>query len=399
METPKGSQKDTFAFIAEFCARFWEWREKQRNAAPSAPEERLPACSRPFPGRIISAHSRPLPANHQTDSAPHRVHETITTATRRVQLMFSFAYPCASISHRVDCTSSLKPLEHRRVLVTAPIQYATRILPRLIEKHARPIHAPLISTKPLSERLSFDLEDAILRLSEYDIVAFTSRTGIKCFAEKVRNLCETDEQASLMLRASGVRLAALGADGGAVREYLHVAPDILPPDPSPFGLVDFLARDPELKGSRILCPIPKVVNLPEPPVVPTFLRDLEEAGFEVKSVAAYVTSPLERLQVEVEVQLLHDGHIDAVLIASQGEAYALHRMLSETERSTLVEQVNRGQLLFAAHGPYTASGITEVFGVQDIVLSENWASFQGVVDALEKRFADISAGDGLILPV
>ncbi|PXF44380.1 putative uroporphyrinogen-III synthase [Gracilariopsis chorda] len=313
--------------------------------------------------------------------------------------MVSFISPCASFSRRINCTSSLNPLEHRRVLVTAPAQYAARLLPRLIERHARPIHAPLICTKPLSESLAFDLEEAILRLSEYDIVAFTSRTGIRSFAEKIRTLCETDEQASLMLRASGVRIAALGADGSAVSEYLHVAPDILPPDPSPSGLVDFLALDLELKGSRILCPIPKVVNLPEPPVVPNFLRGLKEAGFRVKSVAAYVTSPLERVKVEVEIEMLQKGHIDAVLVSSQGEANALYSLLSESERSALLEQLNSGQVLLAAHGPYTAAGISEVFGIESIVVSQNWASFQGVVDALETKFAEISVGDGLILPV
>lgn len=231
----------------------------------------------------------------------------------------------------------------------------------------------------------------------------------------------------LLLRASGVRTAALGADARYVREQLGVTVDYIPPFATPAGLCAFLAADPDLRGKRVLVPVPVVQGMREPPVIPQLLHDLEHnVGCIVTAVPAYCTKPTTADRVAVELDLLcRDGAVDAVLVSSTAEANALHAVLANAaagvgvgdgERDgtkppldAFVERVRERSILIAAHGPVTARGVAQAFddfrcvgddGASDganavanddvdvdaIVVSKNCSTFDGVADALEEEF-------------
>lgn len=305
-------------------------------------------------------------------------------------IAFVWASPCPRpIQSRIS-KSPTAHMDNARVLVTAPPTYASRLAQHLMAHNARPILAPTISTVPLPEHLSSDLQHAILTLSDYDIIAFTSRSGIRSFAEHLLSISGHDESiAAMALSASGVQIAALGADAHAVKQFLSRTPDIIPLEPSPNGLVHHLQQDPRLKGSQVLCPLPYFVDMPEPDVISGFLNALKEAGFVARPVSAYVTRPTHRNSNQVELSLLCDGSIPAIIISSVGEAVALGAILTDRERQDFVSRVLQSELILAAHGPFTAQGIRYHFELEEqhVLVSQDFSSFEGVVVALEKRLS------------
>ncbi|KAI0564595.1 Uroporphyrinogen-III synthase HemD [Gracilaria domingensis] len=311
--------------------------------------------------------------------------------------MFAFATFSSAYSPRPRCTASLNPLEDRRVLVAAPKTYAARICPRLIERNARPIHAPLISNKSLPAAELFELEEAILRLSDYDLVTFISTVAIETFAQKLRAVCEMDDQALLMLRASGIRIATLATNGTFLKQILGVTPDILSPDPSPAGLADYLANDDSLRDAKVLCPMPKFVGLREPLSFSDFAERMNSTGFDFNSVAACKTVPIEREKVGLELKLLLSGDIDALLISNEAEASALGALLSDAERDALVSDVQSGRTMVVVPNADTEAA-AQVLGFRKVSTSQDWISCQGVIHTLEEKFMEAHSGNGLLLP-
>lgn len=311
-----------------------------------------------------------------------------------VAFLSSVFIPHTSVIRCVESSFSSVPLMHARpmrgtrVVFTAPYVYAPRLGAALLEAEARPLHMPTIETAPLPDCERSALEDAVLRLCDYDLVAFPSRTAIQSFASALRRIVANDASAaSIALRASGVRLAALGADALAVKQELGMAPDIVPPSATPGALAELIAADPDWRNARILVPVPVVRHMKEPSVISDFLIALRKACGVLSAVPAYLTTPTDPDSLAVELQLLNNLSIDAVVISSIAEALALHALLSREQLDRFVGNIQSGSVFLAVHGPVTAKGVADVFGVEPIV-SKDWSSFAGVVDALERAFID-----------
>lgn len=286
----------------------------------------------------------------------------------------------------------MSALTDRRVLCTAPPVYAPRLSAALLRCGARPIIAPTVETAHLDAAQSEALEDAVLRLCDFNVVALLSRSAIGVFAHVLRAVVNHDESAAqLALRASAIRIAAMGADAAFVRDSLGVVVDFLPLDPTPQGLADLLAADPDFcNGGSVLVPVPLVKGMREPPVVPAFLRRLSEIGFStVCAVPAYLMLPVAHARLDIELDLLlHPAvPIDAVVVSSCAEAYALYALLTNNGGlDRFLKLVSERRVLVAAHGPVTAQGIADVFEVDPIV-SQDSSSFDGVAAALDDAFA------------
>jgi len=66
----------------------------------------------------------------------------------------------------------------------------------------------------------------------------------------------------------------------------------------------------EAEGARVLCPVPAVKDLTEPPVVPRFLAALEAAGAVPTRLDAYVTTyGCDAGEGSVECELLVRPHL------------------------------------------------------------------------------------------
>uniref|UniRef100_A0A251SB16 Putative tetrapyrrole biosynthesis, uroporphyrinogen III synthase n=1 Tax=Helianthus annuus TaxID=4232 RepID=A0A251SB16_HELAN len=153
---------------------------------------------------------------------------------------------------------------------------------------------------------------------------------------------------------------------------------------TPAGLVEELGLG---GGRRVLCPVPVVVELEEPPVVPNFIQDLSSNGWVAMRVDAYETQWMGVECAKAMVQRDNGGVVDAVVFTSTGEVEGMLKSLRAmgVYWGKVVER-NPG-VVVAAHGPVTAAGV-ERLGVRVDVVSRKFGSFEGVVDALDEFWND-----------
>mmetsp|Transcript_25589 Transcript_25589/g.71700 ORF Transcript_25589/g.71700 Transcript_25589/m.71700 type:complete len:176 (+) Transcript_25589:412-939(+) len=134
----------------------------------------------------------------------------------------------------------------------------------------------------------------------------------------------------------------------------------------------------------VLVPAPIVEELPEPDVIPSFIRDLEAENLTVRRVGAYVTRPTvgEGKELTPErrkaLHALRDGEVDLVAFSSTAEITALLKAItrSELEQSTKI----------GCFGPITAGNAKEL-GLDVVVISKDFSSFRGYAKAITDFFA------------
>lgn len=257
---------------------------------------------------------------------------------------------------------------------------------------------PTITSGLLSSSEELDELDAeLFALSSYDLIAFTSRKGMQAVGERLHSLANGDTQmAAAVIKASGVKVAAIGRDATAAMHMLGVTADIVPMESSPMGLVRHLEMEEDMRHANILCPVPKVKGMREPPIVPQFLDALRRGQFGVKAVGAYEIKPVHRGRLEREVEMLLGGWIDGIALTSCGEVYAMKELLGEKRLIELRRRVAAKELIVAVHGPYTAKGVKEALGIEPNV-SKDFSSFAGLVAILEDKITEKLGGE-LVLP-
>jgi uroporphyrinogen-III synthase len=83
-------------------------------------------------------------------------------------------------------SSSQLPLYTKRILITAPRNYASRLSEQIIHKGGLPILMPTIETCYLSNYS--ELDTALRCIDQFDWIVFTSRNGIIAFFERLDDL-------------------------------------------------------------------------------------------------------------------------------------------------------------------------------------------------------------------
>lgn len=257
------------------------------------------------------------------------------------------------------------PLYGKTVLFTAPRNYAGRLGQLLIERGARPVWMPTISIEPLADYSAFD--EVIRERDKYDWIAFTSRNGIDAYLNRLE---------ALGLRpadVAGLKTAAIGNDARLL-EQAGLKPALVPPAPSPTGIVEELRRRGQISGV-VIVPAPDVVGMDEPAVVPDFIRGLEAIGLKTRRVPAYVTAR-ETANLEVGTRMLLAGEVDIVAFTSRGEIDSLLLHLGERR------DVLNSRAALACFGPITSAGARLRNLTVDIVAAD-YSRFEGFVAAME----------------
>lgn len=216
------------------------------------------------------------------------------------------------------------PLSDRRVLLTAPRQYAEKLAGKLVEAGARPLWVPAIQiTRLQSPAAHHSLVASLLELGSFTDLAFTSRNGVTAAVAALGEAVGGPEAAVRYLVACGVRCWALGADAEALRE-LGVHGVLTPTRASTQGLVEEMVARGLAAGARVLCPVPAVLPpLEEPFIVPRFLEALKVAGAEPVRVDCYETSlGCSADACEEERLLLEKGVVRAIAFSSTAEVGA-----------------------------------------------------------------------------
>uniref|UniRef100_A0A7N0RFC6 Tetrapyrrole biosynthesis uroporphyrinogen III synthase domain-containing protein n=1 Tax=Kalanchoe fedtschenkoi TaxID=63787 RepID=A0A7N0RFC6_KALFE len=300
-------------------------------------------------------------------------------------------YPCRT-------PAAARSAHHHRqtnVAFTTPSNYAERLSSILTLKGFNPLWLPTITThstphtksslKPYLRPPPNSAPNHPPPINDFAVLAFTSRAGISAFRDAVEEL----DRRPLLPDGGEFVIAALGYDSvllddafvDRVCENVGRVRIAVPEVATPSGLVAELGLG---RGRKVLCPVPLVVGMEEPPVVPGFLNELEKSGWVAVRVDAYETrwagAESGRRLVAVE------ENVDAVVFTSTGEVEGLLKSLKEMGWDWGMVRRKWPQLVVAAHGPVTAAG-AERLGVDVDLVSSRFGTFEGVVDALHLRLS------------
>lgn len=301
----------------------------------------------------------------------------------------------ASMMMELNPIPTLLSNNTRAVAFTTPQNYAGRVSHLLQLKGWTPLWCPTLLVEPsphtkasLQFFLSTSNDNSISRLEDFSAIAFTSRTGILAFSETLIGTTETP----LLPHGESFTVSALGKDAELLdKEFLaKLCRDprrievTVPPVATPTGLVESLGLG---RGRRILCPVPLVVGIAEPPVVPNFLRDLASKDWVPVKVHAYETRWAGTGCAEALVRRMEgEEGLDAIVFTSIGEVEGLLKSLREDGLDWGMVKRRCPGLVVAAHGPVTAAG-AERLGITVDVVSSRFHSFDGVVESLALRWS------------
>src|SRR3712207_6539201 len=87
--------------------------------------------------------------------------------------------------------STKLPLYGKRIVITAPRNYASRLSEQIINEGGLPLLMPTIETCLLDDYTALDT--ALKQIDEFNWSAFTSRNGIEAFFQRMRSEEHTSE--------------------------------------------------------------------------------------------------------------------------------------------------------------------------------------------------------------
>ena len=240
------------------------------------------------------------------------------------------------------------PLRGRRIVVTRARGQADALGARLSALGAQAIELPTIEIAPAADYEPLDR--ALLELSAYDWLIFTSANGVRCFVDRL-DASPTDWR---RLRA---RICAIGPATRAALEALHLKVDLMGKEYVAEGLLEAFAPY-DLEGARILLPRAAVAR----DLVPV---ELTRRGARVDVVEAYRTViPEDAAQKAAAL-----GAVDAITFTSSstvrnfvhaGGVQALAGAKVVTIGPVTTATAREAGILVASEAhPYTVDGLVE----------------------------------------
>ncbi|XP_054807260.1 uncharacterized protein LOC129309634 isoform X2 [Prosopis cineraria] len=261
------------------------------------------------------------------------------------------------------------------VAFTTPPNYAARISHLLSLNGYDPLWCPTLYVEPTPHTIS-SLKSYLSphTLDHFSAIAFTSRTSIQAFSDAAVNLTEPPLSPS----GDAFTIAALGKDSELIDQtFVSKLCDnsdrvrvLVPPTATPSCLVESLGVG---GGRRVLCPVPLVVQLEEPPVVPNFIKELHGGGWEPIRVNAYETRWAGPHCAHEIVKGAEEGRLDVVVFTSSAEVEGLLKSLKEMGLDFERLKNICPELIVASHGPVTKAG-SERLGVKVDVIFEKGSS-------------------------
>lgn len=264
--------------------------------------------------------------------------------------------------------STKLPLYGKRIVVTAPRNYASRLAEQIVKLGGLPLMMPTIETCLLDDYTQLD--NVLKRIDRFNWIAFTSRNGIDAFFQRLNFF-------SLPARLlNKCQLCAIGKDAERLLEICGRV-DLIPKESSPAGIVDELSKITTIHEQTILIPVPEVIGIPEPDIVPKFVLGLQNLGMKVTRVPAYATRCLSKNIYELELDLIRQGKIDAIAFSSTAEVESFLQMVNAKS--------DYNRCAIACFGPYTATN-AEKLGVNVSIYSQDYSSFAGFAAAIATFF-------------
>ncbi len=250
-----------------------------------------------------------------------------------------------------------------RIIFTTPAIYTRRLTDAFVYEGFRNV----INSPAIINRLVVD-DDVYKSLfdefSSIDCVILPSRNAIEAYVNAARR---RDFPLGKLRKK---RYATIGTDSSFLESFgLQTGVDV--EEPSTKGIVEALKKTEGV--DKIVALIPRVEEIPEPDIIPVFLKDLKAIA-ELMAVEAYVTRP----NPEFDFQLLSDikaGNYDLVAFTSGGEIEALRYILND--------DVVFKNIRAACFGPFTAL-TAERNGLNPVITGSDFGSFAGFAKVVKR---------------
>ncbi len=262
-----------------------------------------------------------------------------------------------------------RPLFGQRVLVTRPRQQAAGLCELLGELGACCLLQPAIEIESPDDWSAVD--DAILRLSQFDWIVFASTNGVESFLQRLSEMRRD-------LRALGsVRIAAIGSATDEVLQRFHLRADLVPDEFRAESLAEALLE----AASRSASP-PRLLLVRASRGREVLAETLSAAGCQVEQVVAYSSRDVEAPAREIS-ELLKQGRIDWVTVTSSAIARSLVRLFGDDLRRAKlasISPITTDTLRELGHQPAAEAREYTMEGVVQAILN---ASYSGYGSAAE----------------
>ncbi len=248
----------------------------------------------------------------------------------------------------------MKPLSGKRILVTRPQAQAADLCDKLTAQGATPITFPTIEVAPLTDFT--ELDRAILHITQYHWIIFTSVNGVKAFWSRL-NLAGASLPPAQQIAAIGPATArALLAQG--------VTAALIPDEFVAEAIVEGLGV---VQGQRILLPRADIAR-------EALAVELRQRGATVDEIAAYRTLPA---RPDAAGLLELQRGVDVITFTSSS---TVRNFVSLIGGDSIPPQT-----LIACIGPITGNTAREL-GLRVDVQATDY-TMDGLVAALVKHFA------------
>ena len=278
------------------------------------------------------------------------------------------------------------PLFGKRVMILLSRDKAAHLAAKLVAAGGRPIWAPAVHMESLRDYS--DLDDALMRLAEYDVLVPISTHAIDAAAERWMSFADGDDEVvKAMIEASSVEIGAIGPDAQHLRKVLGVSATVVPIEPSPRAIASTLADLGHLQPEARVLLLSGVAQLPlvDPPTnIAAFLEEVAACGAHATRVSTHTVAPAARASLDAELRLLHSGDIDAVCVSSPEEVAVLAAGDDswQTDRMPLIIALGDEAAAAAASKIPSAEILRTDAGARD----GDSAHVEAAVSALEARF-------------
>lgn len=257
-----------------------------------------------------------------------------------------------------------------RVIITAPQGYAQRLEKALQEKDIATYSCPMIETKVLPEEAK--MNQFLKEMQNYDYIAFSSRKAIESFSIALAK----HPEAKLYLQQ--ITLCAIGKDAEFLKKELKISDVLLPDEASPMGIVAILKTRPDISGKRIAVLVPWVKDIPEPDVVPDFMRALQAIQMQVTRIDAYTTCASEENIQNRFAELIRTKTASCLVFTSGAEIEVALQTCKKHHLST-------DSLEIACFGPYTAAYARKK-GLKVSIVAQDFSAFTGLATAIHQYY-------------
>lgn len=263
---------------------------------------------------------------------------------------------------------SILPLSHKRILVTRSAGQSSQFTKLLQQQGADVVEMPTLEITPPSSWQ--DLDDAIVRLNEFDWLILTSGNAVEYFFERLASRLQD------VRGLSEIKIAVVGEKTAFILKQRGLQADFIPPA---FVADSIVANFPEpVSGKKLLFPRVETGGRE------VLIKEFSDQGAEVTEVAAYQSGCPVTID-SAALAALQNRQVDVITFASSKTVKYFCQLVEASlgeAWQTYLENVG-----IASIGPQTSKTCHSLLGRVDVEADEY--TLEGLTQAVVK-FADRS---------